>query len=72
MTQKIQNLMNGEWMWEDTFERRIAMKRRANLPMGEWSGFDRACRALTVVWVSSRWHPLRMLDVYAIYEDQNI
>lgn len=63
---KIHNVINNEWMWEDTFNRRIQAKRRANLPMGEWSGTDRNGRSITVVWVSSRWKPLEMLDVYVI------
>lgn len=65
------NAVNGEWMWDETWERRMAMKRRANLPTGEWSGLDREGRALKVVWVSSRWYPLRMLDVYEIYAEES-
>lgn len=68
--QKIHNVINGEWMWDDTFERRIQMKRRAGCTIGEWACLDRDNRALTVVGVSSRWKPLEMLDVYEIYADQ--
>jgi hypothetical protein len=67
---KVHNVINNEWMWDDTFERRIQRKRRDGLPNGEWSGLDRSGREMTVVWVSSRWKPMRMLDVYVIYTDQ--
>jgi phosphoenolpyruvate carboxylase len=63
---KIHNVINGEWMWEDTFNARIQMKHRSKLPMGEWTGEDRDGHPLTVVWVSSRWKPMGMLDVYVI------
>lgn len=71
MPQRIFNAVNGEWMWDDTFARRMERKRATNLHIVEWSGLDREGRQLTVVGVSSRWKPMEMLDVYEIYADQD-